>query len=285
MYYCKLLFSLFVLSFFSQAFSEDMQDFESDLLTKSYHEVPFSLGKQQISMIMRSYYAFLEEPPEVVSYICMKLDPKSRRSDLGYTQRKSEFSHFDDKEFFHYHPKIWEEYGEWIEDHPVVKEFLVQADIVWKAAQEALRTPLSLLDRRYPGLAAQYSSNHPQFLIRFLKYSPGKIRGAELAKGHFDAGSMTLAIAESSPGLRIGKDAQDLKSVAHSEYKALFFLASTFQKQVGDTFFHPAWHDVIRVSDSKIDESRWALVCFLEAPNVRPFSWESNHQDSSIIGN
>jgi isopenicillin N synthase-like dioxygenase len=257
-------------------YEDDVATFEANLLNHSFHEVPFALQHEEIEAAMKAFYSFLEEPGEVRTHIYGKLTAASRRSEFGYMKRESKNSHFDDKEFFHYHPQIWQEFGPWIEEHAAVKTFLLEADKVWMAARRAIELPLGLLEQRYPEISDQFLSEE-KFVIRFLKYSPALVPDIKLAKSHFDCGAMTLAIGESTPGLRIGKSEENLVPVAHSSGKALFFLASTFQDQVKDSYFHPGWHDVVRTPESDRCVSRWAVVAFFEAPEVLPPSWESTH--------
>jgi hypothetical protein len=258
------------------------ETFEANMLSKSYHAVPFPLDNTYITAVISdTFYPFLAS--EECSHIYFKLDEDSRRSDLGYVLRESRNTHFDDKVYFHYHPAIWEQYKGWIDEHPITKRFLEHAHRIWLAAGETIEGPLAHLNYRYPGLAMQFLGQAPEkrkYLIRFLRYSPKEVKGDILAKAHFDAGCMTLAIAESTPGLRIGRDQESLREVAHRDRQALFFLSSTFQAQVEATYFHPGWHDVIRKSDD--NTPRWAVVAFFEAPDVAAPSWEATHQSPEL---
>ncbi len=257
--------------------SSDFSHFEQDLLSKSYTAVPFGRSQEEIAEVMAAFYDFLALDQQTLANCKSKLDSKSRRSDLGYEKRESSGSHFDDKEFFHYHPALWEEMSVSMHENPVIYKFITRAHLMWEAARSAVQLPLAHLETRYPGTRIPYLVNN-KFILRFLRYSPAKIKGELLAKGHFDAGSMTLAIAESAPGLRMRHSSGTMQEVTHEEGRALFFLASTFQKQVNDSHFHPAWHDVVRKSEN--NEVRWALVFFCEAPNVLPPSWEETHTAS-----
>jgi isopenicillin N synthase-like dioxygenase len=267
----------------------EIKAFEDDLLNKSYTEVDFPLSHKEIQEAVDSFYEFLTLPDDIRTHIYGRLTKESRRSEYGYIKRENkakasteEKSKYDDKEFFHYHPQILKEYAEWIDKQPKVKAFLAHADKVWHAADKTIKHPLKMLDSRYPGLEKKFSEQKPsKHVIRFLKYSPKEIKGDELAKAHFDAGAITLALGESKDGLRI-RDAKDvLQPVTHKSGKALFFLASTFQEQVKDKYFHPAWHDVVRTAEAKNATSRWAVVAFFEAPDVLAPSWETTHPDAS----
>lgn len=250
---------------------------EEDLRSQSYTCVDFPISFAQIQEAVDAYQDFLALDPDIKEHIAFQVNTTKRRSDVGYFLRCSAESHFDDKEFFHFHPMIFEHDSAFIEEQPVVRHFLEAAAPLWDAAVEAVSEQLSTLDQRYPGImAAHMDTERPEVFLRFLQYRP-KGDSPELAKGHYDAGSMTLAIAESGPGLRIADASGELQPIAHRDGSAVFFLGATFQGLVGDKEFHPAWHDVVRVS-GEAPEERWAVVCFFNATEEQSGSWDDNHQ-------
>ena len=116
-------------------------------------------------------------------------------------------------------------------------------------------------------------------MLRFLKYDWQK-SGDLLAKPHFDAGSFTLAIAESCPGLRIGSAPENLKHVMHKPGNAVFMLSSNFQKVIDTDQFSAGWHDVIQVDKTLIGKpfARWAVVAFIEAHGVEALPRTETHK-------
>jgi hypothetical protein len=128
-----------------------------------------------------------------------------------------------------------------------------------------------------------FDSDVPHVVLRFLKYyyqNPGEY----LAKPHFDAGSFTVAVAESGPGLRIGTNPDDLEPVTHEENNAIFFISSNINRISDDKRLVPAWHDVVQLDGSKSTDSfsRWALVAFVDGHSVESLSREETHKYNNI---
>jgi hypothetical protein len=115
--------------------------------------------------------------------------------------------------------------------------------------------------------------------LRFLRYSWSK-SGKYLAKPHFDAGSFTLAIAESEPGLRIGSCPENLQLVAHKEKEAIFMLSSNFKKLMDTDQLSPGWHDVIQLNETIIGKpyARWAIVAFIDGHDVEALPRSETHK-------
>lgn len=258
-----------------------IDELEKDLLECGYHVVAFDLSSSQIEEAVKAYQAYLQLPPKIKSHISFKLNSNKRRSDLGYTLRRSEGTHFDDKEYFHFHPIIFEKEADFLAEQPVAREFMDRAAVIWEHAVETVRTVLNLMEERYPGITARHlDQEQPEVVLRFLQYHP-KGESGILAKGHYDAGSLTLAIAESGPGLRIANSRQEMIPVVHHEGSAIFFPGISFPQVTGERYFLPTWHDVVRMNDaSQVGSSeRWAVVCFFNAADVQSGSWEANHAE------
>jgi isopenicillin N synthase-like dioxygenase len=135
------------------------------------------------------------------------------------------------------------------------------------------------LNTDYSGLADTFlpTDREPLVFLRLLAYErmdPGEF----LAKGHYDRGACTLAIAESAPGLRIGKGPEDLKEVVREPNQVPFFPGLTLQESTGPELA-PSWHDVIQKEEHLLNEktARWAIVGFLGAWNQRNLSWQETH--------
>lgn len=106
-------------------------------------------------------------------------------------------------------------------------------------------------------------------VLRFLSYEWDKTQ-ENLAVPHYDAGSFTLAIAESCPGLRIGSNPKDLKEVTHQEGTAVFFLGGNFLNLIPSSSLKRGWHDVIMTNKENVGEShaRWAVVMFIDGHSI-----------------
>lgn len=91
---------------------------------------------------------------------------------------------------------------------------------------------------------------------------------------------MTLALAESAPGLRIGSVPQDLTPIDHHDGQAVFFLGGNFQAVLGDTDLKPGWHDVVQQGEASPHQSyaRWAIVAFIDGHAAEGAPEEMTHK-------
>lgn len=244
------------------------QDFYSQLKTKAFAGVPLNITQEEIREAVASFMVFLEATDEVKNHIDFKISKKHRRGDVGYKKRLAEDHMYNDnKEFFHYHPAIMNHYPYFVQNEPAVKNFISHAHPLWEKVITVIKPLLSYFEEDYTGLLDKiFDKEDPHILLRFLKYE-WEASGEYLAKPHFDAGSFTLAIAEDTPGLRIGTGPDDLTLVAHQTGQGLFFVSSNYAKLIKEGDFKPAWHDVIQLDETKIGKpySRWAVVAFIEA--------------------
>lgn len=256
-----------------------------DLYKKPYGLIPFPLNKQKIEQAIASFFEFLELPDPIKAHMDLKISPLHRRGDLGFKRRDPEGDVYNDhKSFFHYHPIIEKQYAHFIAQHKKVKIFLENAAGLWKLVYHTIYEILSEFEQEYPGtLSRVFETQTPHILLRFLKYDYPK-SGHYLAKPHFDAGSFTLAIAESTPGLRIGTNPEDLELVEHKENQAVFMVASNFKKIIDTDNLKPAWHDVIQINPSDVGQpfSRWALVAFIDGYDVAALSRKETHKFSEL---
>jgi hypothetical protein len=200
---------------------------------------------------------------------------------VGYKHRDpSDHIYNDSKEFFHFHPALFEKYPEFLEAHPVVSNFVRQAKPIWEAAYQTVSDILSVFEPTFPGIHARiFDTDMVHVQLRFLKYD-WQNSGALLAKPHYDAGSCTLAVAESCPGLRIGSSPENLRHVDHQPGNAIFMLSSNFKKMMDTDEFCPGWHDVIQVDKTLIGKpfARWAVVAFIEAHGVEALPRTETHK-------
>ncbi len=253
----------------------------NSLKKQPYVQVEFPLPKRQMEEAIESFFKFLELPDHLKNHIDFKLRPIQRRGDIGFKHRDPEDGPYSDsKDFFHFHPLIFEKYGEFLKENPVVNDFLMKANLIWESAYQTIQGIMKLIDTRFPGTSNKvFDTKEVRIFLRFLKYNWSN-SGKYLAKPHFDAGSFTLAIGESCPGLRIGKGPEDLKIIEHQENHALFMLSSTFQKVIDTDEFSAGWHDVIQLDETQIGKpfSRWAIVAFIEVPNIENPARSETHK-------
>lgn len=246
-----------------------------DLEEKFHAPVAFPMTRGQIEETVGKFFAFLELPQDYKDAMVAKR-PTDDVSMMGYIRTKGERGEDngkrDFKEYFHYHPEAKEAWGGEAATNPIVAQFFTAADELWQHGDRAAREVLRTLDEEFPGMhAAFFPQEKPsERILRFLKYD-NRTEGKFLARAHYDRGGCTLAIAESAPGLRIGKDEATLTPVVHKEETAIFFAAPHLHQLSGKRIF-PAWHDVVQASEDTVsdDAARWALVYFINAP-VLPF--------------
>jgi len=255
----------------------------NELKQSPYIKLPFIYDHNFIAGAVDSFFNFLDLPQEIKNFIDLKVSPRHRRGELGFRHRHSaDDIYSDDKEFFHFHPLIFQNYGEFIEQNQVVSDFLVKANKIWLAVDELIDQIMRIYDQTFPGCKAKIFNQDPSHIVlRFLKYS-WKNSSEYLAKPHFDSGSLTLALAESSPGLRIGSGPDDLQIITHEDKQALFFFSSNYKKIINSDEFLPAWHDVVQTDDNQIGKpcSRWAVVAFIDGNNVESLPRSETHKYS-----
>lgn len=246
-----------------------------------YIELPFPMPPSSIQDAVDSFFEFLDEPESVKTHMDYSIAHLHRRGDLGYKHRDPSGDIYNDsKEFFHFHPVLLEKYADFLEKHPVTNDFLNKAKPIWDLAYQAVFQALSTLEPDFPGLCSKiFDTQEEHIVIRFLKYN-WQSSGKYLAKPHFDAGSFSLAIAESCPGLRIGSNPDNLKPVHYKEGSAVFMLSSNFQKVMNTDQLSPGWHDVIQTDETLIGKpfARWAVVAFIEADGVEALPRSETHK-------
>jgi isopenicillin N synthase-like dioxygenase len=257
-----------------------LEKLEKDLCEQYFTTIPFPISRQQITDAVDAFMAFLNEPEDIKDHIKFRVCHTHRRGDIGYVHRDPDDSIYNDsKDYFHYHDAIFDRYPEFLEQNQTVRTFIEKASPIWNAAKNVGLEIINLLSQRYPGLADRFfMAKEPHVILRFIRYNWQKSQ-QNLAKPHFDAGSCTLAIAESEKGLRIGCNEASLKLVQHSPHEAIFFLSSNFNRLVNDDTFKPAWHDVIQLQQEFVGKpyARWAVVCFFEAEGMTAIPRELTH--------
>lgn len=254
----------------------------SSLLDQAYYQIPFATPHQAILTAIEHFLGFLNLSDSIKSTIDFKLREENRRGDIGYKKRlASDEDYRDDKEFFHFHPEIFNRYQWLINEQPILSDFLNVAYDIWLAAESTVKTLLHQLEEQFPGcVEAIFPSGKSETILRFLRYD-WQTCGRYLAKPHYDAAAISLAIAEDKPGLRIGIDSASLQLLQHQEEHAVFFISSNYKRVFGEQCpFKPAWHDVIQINESKIGYpySRWAIVAFFVPYGVAELPRSFTHQ-------
>lgn len=256
-----------------------LQEIKKQLQEENFISVPFDMSRQDIEKAIAAFFDFLSLPDEIKNKLYFKIDPDNRGTEVGYRRREQRLGDLDNRQYFHYNEYADEPFLMYAEQNPVTKKFLLEARNVYDHAKETLGDILKSFDSEFPGTHDKFfpSDVFPRFFLRFLAYDPAE-KGEFLAKGHYDRGGCTLAIAESAPGLRIGKNDASLHELEHREGQALFFADLDFPSFTSEEF-QPAWHDVIQKTENRLNDSvaRWAIVFFADPIGMRNISFEEAH--------
>lgn len=252
-----------------------------DLKKQYYSQIDLPINNKEINLAVDNFLKFLQLDNKTKNTINFDIAPNHRRGEIGYRNRKSEDHIYnDDKEFFHYHPLIIEKYSDFLTQNEIIKDFIQSANQIWQKIYEIINNILLDLDEIYPGCHNKIFCEEPYHIqLRFLKYSWHQ-SGKYLAKPHFDCGAMTLAIAESDPGLRIGSCPEDIKTITHEDQKALLMLSANHINVFNDPKLKASWHDVIQLNEQIIGKpyARWAVVAFIEAHGVKAPDRNETHK-------
>jgi len=249
---------------------------------RNYAAVPFALSHEELSSAAEQYLGFLKiDQPTKEKFYCV-LDHKDDASQIGYVRRKQEelsYGTLDDKEYFHFNEHADEKFAPLLTGGVEVASFWSQAKKIYVAARSAFAEIMYAMETEFPGIYHEFfpPGKRPKFYLRFLKYNVRGL-GGTLARGHYDRGGFTLALAESDPGLRMGKNDKNLKEVEHKRGHAIFMPALKAPK-ITSPEFHPTWHDVIQKREVKPGEetARWAIVFFADPYNMEPVSAVETH--------
>jgi hypothetical protein len=295
-----------------------MEAFYQALSKQHYVNIPFGMEQKSLEAAIEAFFKFLDEPESVKNHIDFSIAPLHRRGDVGYKHRDaSDHLYNDNKDFFHFHPALLERYKDFLESHPIVYDFMLKAKPIWELTAKLIAEVMAIFEAIFPGTHDKvFATKDPHILLRFLKYD-WQSSGKYLAKPHFDAGSFTLAIAESGPGLRIGSCPENLRLVEHKAKNAIFMLASNFKKILNINNNHtlnnsnnsnsshyknnidllqeflPGWHDVIQLDETKIGKpfARWAIVAFIDGhgvealPRTETHRWYTENEESDNFKN
>ena len=249
------------------------QAFLDEVRSKGWKTVPFPIDRGQLFAAADLFLDFCTLEPEDKQRLYKQLYPNDEVSRAGYFQRAKAAGNYDDKHIWHHHTSVHEHFGDdplW--SHAKVKAFVAAADAILAASIQTFSAVLDEFEVVYPGLKEKYLPNGtaPKVYLRFIKYIPQK-PGEFLAKGHFDRGCATLAICESAPGLRLGRDPQTLEPLVHQDRTAVFFPDLLFHEATDKTF-QPIWHDVIQKTEDQYREdcARWAIVLFADTFDMVP---------------
>ncbi|OGY44276.1 MAG: hypothetical protein A2729_04210 [Candidatus Buchananbacteria bacterium RIFCSPHIGHO2_01_FULL_39_14] len=255
---------------------------KSQMMAQRYASVHFPLSSVELAMAVDDFLAFTDISDTLKhQFTSIKINPDDRGSDVGYMKRQQIKGALDEKEIFHYNeyfPHLFANNPAL--ENPIVDSFLSSAQKVYLSAKACMEEIICEFEPHFPGVYTSFfpQGQLPHLYLRFLKYSTQR-EDTFLAKGHYDRGACTLALAESGPGLRIGSTPLDLREVEHQDQTAFFFAGTQFAEIITQEFA-AAWHDVVQKSEYKLNHmtARWAMVFFADQYNGRITTFEENHR-------
>lgn len=203
-------------------------------------------------------------PENVKNQLVFDGEPgRERNTKAGYARR----SFVDKKQIFHFTEKLQEQMDQ---SHLNMPQ---EARNFMKIAREFYEIALDGLDKiidqhnvyiRPIHFPPSRINNHH---LRFLLYDDAD-DGDVIAAPHYDQSTLTVAICESEPGLRIGNGPEDISSYQRNNHQSILFPGYgwlNLHRQLGiSTNYLPAWHDVIKTpSETKTTGvGRMAIILF-----------------------
>ncbi len=297
------------------------QRIKADMRERHYSTIPFGLDTDAILHAREAFLQFLTLPRNVKDPLCYSL--KNDGGGLvGYKFSTPTKGETDAKEHFHYHasledlasleacPDLGVVVGKYVQDDGVHKKgddlyqrltpfeaqrrvvdalrhggvqartFLDAAAVVHKAATRTITDLAAEIEHDLPGFsAAMFPGGDPYFFLRFIAYHPA----ATLGKPHYDRGCITLAIDESGPGLRIGRDKDSIALVKERlPGEALIFVSLGLKERMAALGLEPAWHDIVRVDGAPYvapDIARTSMVFFADLKEKFDRPYAETHPD------
>jgi hypothetical protein len=242
--------------------------------SQNYALVDSPLPKVDLVEAAESFIEFLGMEEEKKKKFSLEEDEENEKKDgsseIGYIRRfKGKGGKFDNKEFFHYNDYARVRFAGLASIDKRAEEFLFKAYRVFGATKNRVKGVLSELEEEYPGISGRFFKDgvHPNLFLRFLAYdyedSPSVKR--DLGVGHYDKGALTLALAESGPGLYMGATKFDTKPVPYHPEKSMLFRGLQEVPELSDDL-QPAWHGVRQKIGKEYSPgiARWSMVCFID---------------------
>lgn len=262
----------------AESTTEKNEVFKADEICKAietnfYASIPYDIPRSVINETIDAFLAFIDTDQEAKDHLYCQFPGNHRRRELGFTHRTG-LDQGDVKDFFHYHPYLKKFHAEFLASNPIANRLITQMDIIWNYAERTTKDILQSLNGKFPDVYDRVFDTEVPHVVLRLVYYQAEPEQEILARAHFDAGSFTLAIAESAPGLRIGSHQENLQLVPHKEGRAIFMLGGNSNQVLHTDTLKPGWHDVIRLDKLR---SRWAIVAFIDAHDLEGPSRDDTH--------
>ncbi len=253
-------------------------EFHQQLAKQHYARLPFNISKAELGEAARAFLDFPTLPTDVLRSLHFPSPYENGTAD-GYTDKRDSGRH-DKKQLFHWSPLLEKQpaYQEVRRRYQVARTFFEHAAKIYDAGDEV---SAKLLRRHFTSNIVEQTVMKGRLasaVLRFLAYDPQAQDFS--ARAHYDKCPGTLALAESSPGLRIGCcDQHPLKKVEYRDGTCVFMPGQLLFEDTNGTII-PAWHDVVHHADVppvREDCARWSIVFFINEKNGRFPSYEATH--------
>lgn len=237
---------------------------------QAYEPINLSLSTADINTVMDSYLNFLELPEAERQRLYHLDENKPRTGVSGYVRKDKS----DIKDVFHMTQVLGQELWHCRFKLPTASyEFLNNAEEAYYSLAKSAKAKYRQLEDELPGLTGIHfpRSGKLEHHLRFLAYRDA--RDGILAKGHYDKGSGTIAVAESHGGLRLGFGEDDLEQLEYRQDQPVFFPGYGWHQLAEmldvETSRRATWHDVVDTGEQfDEDTKRWALVYFIDPANM-----------------
>lgn len=232
--------------------------------------IAVDLGETDIETAMQAYLEFIDLPEDIKSSLYHPGDG-SRTGASGYARKEGRNGE-DDKQLFQWSPNtpLAAEALPVFKRPEAMRHFLAAAEEIYRTVTVSARARYTQLETNYPGIVGIHFPDNGKLnhKLRFLAYEPTD--SGCLARGHYDKGSGTIALAESHEGLRLGTGPHALAAYERDPAEPVFFHGLGWLKLTKllgrNTDRIPAWHDVVKTEGKQVNTNvmRWALIYFLD---------------------
>ena len=266
-----------------------------------YQPISLELGAGEIDEVMELYLDFLQLPEHERERIAFLDESYARTGESGYKYKDGNGVE-DEKHLFHMAHGLMDKFNVFERTNLPMESraFLEAADEIYHSVTASTKEFYRGLEaEEFPGLVGIHFPRNGvvRNKLRFLAY-----RGAKdglLARGHYDKGTGTVAVAESHSGLRLGLGEHDLTLLDRDQYDPVFFHGYGWHQLAEmmdvETYRKAAWHDVVDTGESFDEDDgvlRWALIYFVDPAKVylhstkeqthTPIDWRGHRAPQSL---
>jgi hypothetical protein len=229
------------------------QESFNQLLNSGYTRIEMNVDRHVRSAIP-DFLHLTEEDESYRKKWLVDLSGESRDPDDGLIERRREEGK-DEKFFFHYRPHLKKNLIGKNVDIRRYDYFLEQCQLIFSFCSEAAERVINDLNQAFPKylLSERIKSRDEstRHVLRFLRYKPG----TDIKAGrHCDQSFITLAPAESDPGLYLNEEKEFYKA---EEGTCLLFLGEKAEILTSKELMAVPHH-----VEMNPDEWRWSVVFF-----------------------